>query len=357
QLWGNEIPLCFLFMSGALYFHEVRKPVWSSLLLSLYSLTRMEGILLLGIMTLLWFYQRRRVVYSALVPPLLILGSWFLFSRLYFGDILPNTLYAKARQGHVGIWAPFGVYFLRTLRMIFLNPEWSFLSLCAWLGLTALARRRHALLVGWCALHQLCYWIIGVPGNYEWYFYPLWYLSPILIAGGVDFLAGARGSFEIPDIRFRLAWAALIGYCLFAGFQQPEVNTLFHARHVQYRQAAALVRNMIPPGSSVLADEIGILGFYLSDYIILDTAGLIHNNLPQSSYYRHDHLVQRDRPPVIIQCRYLRGDEDHSMWDRPLEFNFPNGESITYQPRHILPGEKIVVRILNLLDLNGPPDQ
>lgn len=102
---GLETGLYLFLILG--YTHLLTKPDFSErtvlllgLSVSLISLTRPEGILLLFTFPILiWGEQDfRRKMLLYLTPIIVILGGYELFRLSYFQDILPNTFYAKGLQ-------------------------------------------------------------------------------------------------------------------------------------------------------------------------------------------------------------------------------------------------------------------
>ena len=77
-----------------------------SVLFSLAAMTRLDSILICGILLLAVSYsiynnqeesnKKLRKLKLLVVPGMLIVGTWLLFKCLYYGDILPNTYYVKA---------------------------------------------------------------------------------------------------------------------------------------------------------------------------------------------------------------------------------------------------------------------
>lgn len=347
QLFGNEVPLCFFFIMASLYYFDREEWKTSAVFQCLYALTRMEGLLFFIICTTILFWRKKKVVYGVLIPPVLLIIPWFVFSHIYFGDIFPNTLYAKARQGaQMNIWIPFSTGLHHTWRELFLNAEIPFFSLCAWFGLTALLRRRHGLLLSWIIIHQVSYWLIGVPGSYKWYYYPLWLLYPMALAGGVAFFSGDAADFSALKGRPRIVYGALLAFLLFQGYRQPHINTFYHARHDLYKNVAAYIRQNMPAGSQLIADEIGIIGYLLPDYTILDTAGIVHKNIPYEAYFRYEYLVSTFHPSVIINCQYPRKDATVEQLQTPLRISLPQGKVEEYDVMRIFPGKNLTVRVM-----------
>ncbi|MBN1900217.1 hypothetical protein JW926_02685 [Candidatus Sumerlaeota bacterium] len=348
QLWGNEVPLCLFFLMGSLYFFDREKWTLSAVFQSLYALSRMEGLLFLVICSLILFWKKRKVVYPVLTSGVVILLPWFLFSVLYFGDLFPNTLYAKARQGaRPDIWIPFSRGLFQTLSFIFMNISYPLLSVFSLLGIVTMIRKRHVLLLSWCVIHLTVYRFLGVPGSYSWYYYLLWLLYPMFIAGGIRALImgiKTRGS-PLPKWR-RLLYAALTAFALYQGYTQPFTNTFYHNRYHLYLQVADHIEKTYSPDNKIISDEIGILGYFLEEYVILDTAGLIHGDIPSNSYFLYDYLVRTRNPELIVNCRYNPEKESREEIFKPIRIDIGSGRKMRYDVEKVFPGDNLLVRIL-----------
>ena len=346
QLWGNEIPLCFFLLLGSLYFFDRQKWALSAVFQCLYALTRMEGLLFFILCTGILFWRKKKIVWGAMIPFFVIIVPWLIFSALYFGDIFPNTLYAKARQGtRPDIWIRFSAGFLNTLCNLFFNLRSPIPSVFALGGLFTLFRRRHILLLIWCGIHQIGYGILGVPGSYPWYYYPLWLLFPLAMAGGIHVMAQWQKS-KVPYLICQIRFFGLLFLLLILSWFQPRWNVFFHGRHVLYQKAAEYIKENFPKGTEMIADEIGIFGYYLPDHVILDTAGLVHRGFSPEAYFRYEYLVQTKKPLVIINCKYLSGQEQKESFWEPLFISLGAGKKARYDVIQLFPGEKIMIRIL-----------
>ncbi len=351
QLWGNEIPMCFFFLLGSLYYYDREKWGVSAVFQCLYALTRMEGLLFFILCTGILFWRKKKIIWSALIPFFVIIVPWLIFSAVYFGDVFPNTLYAKARQGaRPDIWISFSAGFWNTVRDFFFNLKSPLSCIFALAGLLALFRRRHILLLSWCVIHQLGYGLLGVPGSYPWYYYPLWLLIPMTLGGGIHVLIQWENRRNpghcptlIPHMQF---YGLLLILLLFSFLFQPRANVFYHSRHELYKKASEYIQENFPKGTKMIADEIGIFGYYLPDHVILDTAGLVHRGFPPEAYFRYEYLVRTQQPPVIINCKYLSGGEQEESFSQPLHVSPGKGKNARYDVIRIFPGDKILVRVL-----------
>lgn len=160
-------------------------------LLAMASLTRPDGILIsICVMSarVLWEWRRgrlnvRRAAVGGVVY-LAIVGAHFAFRRLYYGEWLPNTYYAKLDATS---WWDLGLTYLGAFALEYLAIIW--LPLAAF-GAMGLIRERHAavpLLIGAAILPHALYVAYAGGDNFE--FRPLNLYLPLL---AILIYAGAR---------------------------------------------------------------------------------------------------------------------------------------------------------------------
>ncbi len=125
-------------------------------------LTRMDyGVLLFPSLLLLLIRHPKKALQVAW-PALLLLGSWFLFSMIYYGSPLPNTAYAKLNTS-----IPFDIKFGRGLGYLvdalYRDPAMVFTLGAAALGLfwSKISIVSHGLLAGVLAYLLYVCWIGG----------------------------------------------------------------------------------------------------------------------------------------------------------------------------------------------------
>lgn len=109
---GMETPLVALLGLGAFLAWLCERTALAGLLGALAALARPDHALLLVLMALGELLRKRSFPWRFVVPPLLLGGSWLVFSALYFGSLYPNTLGAKAGEvGFLEYLAPAGLQF------------------------------------------------------------------------------------------------------------------------------------------------------------------------------------------------------------------------------------------------------
>ncbi|MCX7765806.1 MAG: hypothetical protein N2246_03760 [Candidatus Sumerlaeia bacterium] len=352
QLWGNEVTLCMFFILSAIYFNARKQYNLSALFQGLYGLTRGEGVLFsLYIQFVTALREKKLNFYSLLILGILLV-PWYLFSFLYFGEIFPNTLPAKIRQGvRLDVLNSYTWGLLENFRRIFF-PKNLFILILTWLGGLKLLlnifklkrwsnlvflknfideKRTDYLLLTWIALHQIAYYCIGVPGSYEWYFYTLWLLHPILPAYGLSvFFSEKHQQFMRMSSGTRIIYAILIAVLLYYYSGQPRYNNFFKQRYELYKHISKELEE-IPRGKLVLADEIGIFGYFLSELRFCDISGLIHKEITAEDIYRQDYFLRQFKPDIFINTVYINKPDSVAKLPDKLTVIAENGEKIIYQ--------------------------
>lgn len=280
------------------------------------ALTRPEGFLLallLGLGVLLWTVRRKASLpwnWAAVFA--VVVASWILFSTVYFGTSIPNSVLAKTSQRHisVGDWARFFV-----LR----NP----VILLVWLGFlsgTLWAWRRRSLELGlpaaWAGLYLLFFLLARPPFLGMWYFPPL--AAPLtgLAACGVLWFA----------LRFRpsrtrsilalagVAWVTLLAISAPRARESAAWSKTLAER--VYLPMAAWTRENTGPGDVVEVSDIGYVG-YFSGRTIMDGGGLVSPEVWRD-YATHaadpckDVRFALDRRPEILILP--AGDGVYNRW-------------------------------------------
>jgi hypothetical protein len=290
-LGGMETPLVLFLMALSLYFLAVRRAVPTTVTIALLALCRIDGLIWGGLViavALLANYRRplrQAVGFGAVVVP------WIVFSWLYFGSPVPNSMIAKGivRPGREGLLMD-PVHFGRLSRFylsgITLGTDRWLIVISVTLlvlGVIAVFRAR---------MREL--WLLPVfPAAYAVLMYvgraPMfqWYLAPMLLCCLFLMGLGVGQAAEWVSIGQRRRIRAAVFAC-FAAAALPsvagEVRTLpRRARHTRLfqenefglRRAVGLwLRDHTPRDASVAMEAIGYQGYY-SERRVIDMAGLV----------------------------------------------------------------------------------
>jgi hypothetical protein len=142
----------------------------------------------------------RRIPWRIILGVSVVIGPWFIFSALYFGQLFPNTLAAKMAQGRSGVWQidlpwPFSDLPLFAKgawlwwRELYSPPIIALASVLIILGLAnkRLWKASCLMMMAWAFLHLVAYSILDVP-YYHWYYTPIFLGLGVAAGFGVDAL-------------------------------------------------------------------------------------------------------------------------------------------------------------------------
>jgi arabinofuranosyltransferase len=281
--YGMETSL-FLFLAGVcVWLHHKGSRVLGPCL-GILVLARPDGIILAALILVRYLWLKKRIPWRDGLIMTAIVTCWLVFSWIYFGSPVPQSLSAKMAQGASGLWQS-GIMFLPGLlnQVRELYPGWLRLLPIALLMLAGCAqavRQKNALglLFIWAVLHSIFYYLLGVPGYH-------WYYGPIFI--GVDLLF-ALGAHEIFSYMTKLIGDArimcgLAGTTLVVGLLTPfwlNIGKSFYLemppRERAYYEVGIWVRENTALEASLAAVELGTLGYY-SERKVVDSLGLVSN--------------------------------------------------------------------------------
>jgi hypothetical protein len=283
----------------------------SALFVGLAAVTRPEG-LLVGLVWCVWWLLRTERDSVALVIAALPLLSWTVFATFYYGTPIPHSLVAKNAPLYL-ITAPeaAGNLFLETVQWYVPSP---LLAACpipaVFVGLLASVSGVWVVLrhgdsrdvSGWMPVISTFLLISALyctPGVrlFSWYLPVLWLLWLSSMLGAASRLLGCTRSW----------WTVIPAGVLFLVAVSPSlatfVNTLvseadlpfempYRSRVLAYQRCAEQLNATARPGATIMATEIGALGYYYNGYIH-DTAALVS---PHALQYLPIPLDERPGP-------------------------------------------------------------
>ena len=299
---GLEMPFYVALCLGALLAHSRGHWLLAGLLAALATLTRNDGVLILGLLAAQFFWRSAHSVSPVSIQVwlrrfgliyLVLVGVWLIFATLYFGTPLPVTLATKHAQAQLAGSTPFAVAWGQLLRDYFSEGRYLVAGALAVLGLLwAVLRKRAALpLLGWMAAYAGAYSLLGVSSYF-------WYYAPLMVGGVV--LVGLGGEMLIQLIHRLMPLAgrtrtliSLLGMVILAApflVRLPQVSTRFADRRpAMYAEIGTWLNQNTPPTATVAMLEVGIIGYYAQRPIV-DFAGLIQPEViqqmaPGASYH------------------------------------------------------------------------
>lgn len=272
---GMETALYTALILGSVYFYARRRLSLSAVFMALLVVTRLDGIMLAGLIFLHYLFTERKLPIKAAFFFLALAFPWFLFSVLYFGSPLPVTLKAKILQGKSDAWASFFMALpphfghAHLLALIFL----AFLSVLLHKARTGLSSRILVLPL-WIVLYMTVFSASRVP-NYHWYYIPpliTIYLLSFLALGHLSSLLSRRLSL----FRRVLAGAVILIPIFLVQFNRswPLHNRRVLSPQDLYFDVNEWLAKNTEKSDTVGAIEIGIIGYNL-DRRIIDFCGLI----------------------------------------------------------------------------------
>lgn len=361
QLWGNEIPLCLFFIIAAIYYLERSEADMSAAFQGLYALTRGEGLLFALYLQLLDTWRNKRINFRAIAILVAVIAPWYIFAKLYFGDFLPYTFKAKMTQGIRGdMFNSYQWGLILNLQNLFFSPN-LIVRVLTWLGCIKLISNslqlfKHSkdnrtnldvLLLCWIIIHQLSYLLLVVPGIYQWYYYTIWFLYPILPAYGISLLFPLKKRL-ITELSYKewLLFAVVTIAVFIHYFSQPHYNTDYKIRYEIYKQVSYDIRREIRPvNPTILVHEIGILGYYLPEYRFRDIAGLLVKNLSVDMLFNVDYFLRRLHPEIFIDTFYIQKPGEPKRLPRTMVVRTSYDRRIIYKCVKEYRTKKFIVRI------------
>jgi arabinofuranosyltransferase len=273
---GLETALFTFLLTYAIYELFRMRHLQASVTAALACVTRPEGIGVLAIVIAVSLIDRARHLWRIVIPPLVMLGSWLIFSSLYFGSLLPNSLPAKSALYEAG-----AVGFVHRLgQMMTLGP---FVGLAAFALLLAvtlwfLIQRDRLLIASVTAIG----FVAGLAYFSPRVFY--WYAAPALPLLFLTFAKGSGFVIDRYEIRLRATLTAALIASVLAVVSFLHLRRLsaemnwYNANHIA---AAEYLNSHASPTDIVLAEDIGHFGYHYRGNIV-DRDGLIS---PQAINY------------------------------------------------------------------------
>jgi len=265
-----------------------KRPVWAGVAAGALLMTRIDGLAVVAAVLLVRFFKAPRKALLSGILAVIALAPWLLFSHLYFGSLIPHSILAKKLvhilPAQLVLWK-FEVWFLgleeKGNGLALVYP-----ALIAYLLFAILGSLRVLIKQGWATVFIL--WIIfylaglalGQAGIFLWYKIPMLSGYLILAAIGIRRLCGAFSRTPRLGQALNVILPAVLFLELFSEFPYQNINTVTLKEAANLKLARVLKANS-SPGAKVFAGEVGIVGFELMDYYIIDSAGLVSDQVYQ----------------------------------------------------------------------------
>jgi hypothetical protein len=277
---GMEIFLMLALLLWGLYFFLADKIKLSAFLLALTSLTRGDTLIFIAVLLLWYIYKNKKIhsfkclayicTYHLFMVPiqLVLFRRTFAYYHLYKNEPECNRVLGT------------GFIFIKGFSRIFPGGAplaYTLISLAVLSQVLLLKRGRrifsnpvYVILLSWLAVHFIVYAFVLNTPPYPWYYVPYVLFFTLLFSAAAD---------EIYLMVNRRRIILLIPVIVFiTGIILP-VKMIFSPYNSKYRlytAAAEWLNVNVEDGSSVLVDEIGIIGYHYNKGRIIDVFGLIN---------------------------------------------------------------------------------
>lgn len=323
---GMESSLAVLLVLLCTFYVYRNEYALASLVCGILSLVRPEGVLLFVILqvdnfinsTNRWASFRSMLRSTGLFAAVTL--PWVLFSYVYFGTIIPNTVAAKSSAGMS--WSEFSFVAASIVRILGSTQALSILALLA--GLLIVWRKE-----GWKGIRLDLFaflWIVLLAASYvvmkvQVVSRYLLLISPFIVIYGVW---GIQKIGEVWHLTHRtvlrsmavLVLAAVgINQYLYRTMVVPHMNGFVEGMNNCLRPIAYWLREHTPENTIVLTPDVGLVG-YISGRTMYDTAGLVSPAVKRAfAGVTYDEGMKERRYERVLHPDYIldRGDQPERL--------------------------------------------
>ncbi len=266
--YGMETPLYVCLIVFSFYAYATNRQFLSTILAALCLLLRLDGaivaVALFGTHVLL----QREIPWKPAALYVALTAPWFVFSYLYFGSLLPNSLAAKQAHTHhhLLLWMPEWLLTQSYTVIALLGAAISFSNSRVW--------QRILPMVVWAAGYAVAYTFSSLQG-YEWYRTPL--SVPLAIFAAVGVVHATMKL--IGDLVYQVLTFTVVSVFLllpdgYRTWTRLRGNLgLIEVEAVRY-EAAHWLKDHLPKDAVIAVGGIGHVGYFTRNYI-LDAMGLV----------------------------------------------------------------------------------
>lgn len=285
---------------------------------ALLGIARPEGPFLLGALLVLVVvaHGRSALTWQRIAVAVLPTLAWFIFRRLYYGDWLPNTYYAKATGA---LWHRLEVGFLYASWALL---AWAAAAAAAWLA--GMLDRRVGAALGFLAVVLAL--VVGEGGDWMWYGRLLAPVLPGLCAVAAAAIAGARAQRKaVALVACLLAFVPFTANpSLLAEALTWQRRPAWSAQEGTLAQASAgvadFIRKHYPADALVAVNHAGALPYALANPA-LDMTGLcdwhIAHDQPGGVHQKFDAAYVLSRSPDLVVLNSATRPGTGGIWYHP----------------------------------------
>lgn len=272
---GMETAMFTLFITAGFYFQHKKLDYYAIGMATLATVTRPEGLLLLGLLVLYNWWQDKSRGLSYVIMPLIIIGPWLAFEWFYFGTIIPNST-----AGKLALYSRFGT--MSVVDTIIFLMAWHtiggwLITIAAVLGGIWLNKKQN---FGWLEIAFMVTLLIFFAASrarmFFWYIVPIY---PILILFASAALPWLAEKFKLrpailPNVRNGVVVLGVLA--LIAGCYRPMAyyRDFQQAMNQMHRAVGIYLARNGHRNDLVAAEDVGYMGYY-SEMKILDRDGLV----------------------------------------------------------------------------------
>jgi hypothetical protein len=323
---GMETPLVLLCLTLAFEAVYSRRGAVLGLWLGLLLLLRLDAAIFVIILLAARAYRERRLPLADLALMTAVVAPWLLFSFVYYGSAIPNSIPAKLSAYNVHMhsmsrqfwftvsrFSPFRKGADATILAIRSGARATvftlmYLPLFVWGIVDAVRHRRVMLIVLLFFLAQWAFLVLPRSLIFPWYLPPL--LLPYYVLGGVGTAALLRWHASTRTrLALRRAFCAVVvgGLALHTGhwlFTAADRRWAIQSFEESVRKPIGLwlARNT-PPDALISMEPIGYIGYYshrrVLDEVGLVSPGVIPFNRRGAGWFTG--VVKRYRPDYIVE--------------------------------------------------------
>ncbi len=346
---GMETFLNLAFLISSIYFYKKERFLLTSLLISLAVLSRFDSILIAIILFTDFIIRKKKLPdYKTCLIFGAVVFQWFIFSKIYFGSLLPTTVSIKLIQQQTSFWGS-GLIFLKGFERAFLsNKIISTIAIILFIVsfIFILLRKRSQLkesstrlILIWSSFYFIAYSFILNPPGYGWYYTPFAIVMSIIIAQALGIILSGFFSNSIWKFLFTSALLFLIGLVI----PIKTLNGPVTPKYQNYKAAANWLNQNAENNSSIAIDEIGVLGFYYNKGKIIDILGLINPDVVPHllnkdyfwyiNYYKPDYIIT-DYPSPPEYSKIVFSNYFKDKYTTSVILNAGNRETIIFRKKH-----------------------
>jgi len=314
---GSETPLYIALCLACFAAYMRYAYTGLALFAALAALARPDGLLVVGLLAAHFFLFRSRADFPkkpAMLFAVFLLG-WVVFATLYFGSPIPATLTTRQHQGLMAVSQSFSQGLIQQAKNGMSSASGLAQTGLALIGVVYLicCARQWALFLAWLSVYLLAYSTLGVT-TYFWYYAPLVPGFIVLVGLGVSGIdAGIDGILNrFPEAPPQLRAGSSIGLSfviLAVAALQIRASTIaarqLDPRQAIYRDLGLWLNQHTPPGSTVGALEVGIIGYY-AERPMFDFAGLLQPDVARYLGYNTsyvdaaEYVIRRYKPNILV---------------------------------------------------------